>query len=292
MFNGSIAALVTPFDERGGIDPSALDGLVDFHLENGTDGIVVAGTTGESATLNDEEVSAALRQVIRRVDGRLPVLAGTGSCSTAAAVAHTRAAAAEGADAALVVTPYYNRPPQAGLEAHFLAVADASSIPVVLYNVPSRTAVDLLPATAERLAAHPRIVGIKEAVADPARIDELRDRCGTDFCVLSGDDHSCLDAMKHGAAGVISVAANVAPGMMKALCVAARTGSWEEADRIDGRLQPLFAALMTESNPIPVKWALCEMGLIGAGIRLPLRPLDESKRQGLRDVLLDLRLVA
>ena len=291
MFNGSIAALVTPFDTAGEVDLPAFDRLVAFHLENGTRGLVIAGTTGESATLGPEECGELLKYAVERSAGRIPVIAGTGSASTARAVANTVQAQAHGADAALVVTPYYNRPMQAGLFAHFSAVADAVDLPVLLYNVPSRTAVDLQPETVERLAAHPRIVGIKEAVAEPGRVTELRRRCGPDFVVLSGDDGSCLQAMKDGAAGVVSVAANAAPGPMQALCEAAGSGEWDRADALEKALKPLFEALMIETNPIPVKWALFEMGLIGPAVRLPLTELAESRRAPLRNALAELALL-
>ncbi len=291
MFKGSIVALVTPFTEQGEIDSEAVAGLVDFHLSNGTDGLVVAGTTGESAALGAEEFCKVLKQVADRVAGRIPVLAGTGSASTRATIKQTGLAAEYGADAVLVVTPYYVKPPQSGLEAHYQAVADASRIPVVLYNVPSRTAVDMLPATVERLSVHDRIVGVKEAVPDASRIEELCARSGPGFAVLSGDDNSCLDAMKHGAHGVISVAANGVPGQMHELCAAAARHDWNAAGRIDSKLRALFEVLMIESNPIPVKWALFEMGLIGSGVRLPLTRLSKTSQAEVRRVLIELRLL-
>ena len=291
MFNGSIVALITPFTEQGEVDFPALDGLVDFHLENDSDGLVIAGTTGESATLGAEEFSAVLSQVIARVEGRIPVLAGTGSASTRVAIEQTARAAELGADGALVVTPYYNKPTQAGLEAHFTAIADASDLSVVLYNVPSRTSVDLLPETVERLSVHARIAGIKEAVPDASRIKELCARCGPDFAVLSGDDHSCLQAMRQGANGVVSVAANVVPGRMHELCMAAAQLNWPLAARIDLRLKPLFDVLMIETNPIPVKWALFEMNLAGSWARLPLTRLDRKFREPLRQCLIEQELV-
>jgi len=285
MFTGSIVALVTPFTDEGGVDYAALDGLVDFHLEQGSDGLVVAGTTGESATLTRQEFSDLLQAVVRRVGGAVPVLAGTGSAATAVAVEQSRRAAELGADGVLVVTPYYNRPTQAGLEAHFTAVADAIDIPVVLYNVPSRTAVDLLPQTVARLAAHPRIVGLKEAKREPGRVQELLALCAGGFTVLSGDDPACLSAMQSGARGVVSVAANVAPALMHELCSLAAAGDWAAAQGLDDRLQPLFEALALETNPIPVKWALFEMHRVGPQIRLPLTPLDEALRGPLRRCL-------
>jgi 4-hydroxy-tetrahydrodipicolinate synthase len=291
MFTGSIVALVTPFTDEGGVDYSALGRLVDFHLDQGSDALVVAGTTGESATLAKPEFRELLAAVIRSVDGAIPVLAGTGSTATATAVEQTVLAGDLGADGALVVTPYYNRPTQAGLEAHFTAVADASAIPVVLYNVPSRTAVDLLPETVQSLSSHPRIVGIKEAVRDPGRIDELLQRCGTGFTVLSGDDPSCLAALQRGAGGVVSVAANVAPALMRQLCAAAAARDWATAQGIDRRLRPLFDMLAVETNPIPVKWALFEMKRAGPHIRLPLTQLEQAHRRPLRQCLETLELL-
>ena len=291
MFNGSIVALVTPFTEQGEIDFPALDGLVDFHLENDSDGLVIAGTTGESATLSSQEFTEVLSRVIERVEGRIPVLAGTGSASTKAAIEQTGRAAELGADGALVVTPYYNKPTQSGLEAHFTAIADASEIAVILYNVPSRTAVDMLPETVERLSFHARIAGIKEAVPDASRIEELCTRCGPDFAVLSGDDHSCLQAMRQGAHGVVSVAANLVPARIHKLCMAAEQLDWTVAERIDSRLKSLFNVLMIETNPIPVKWALFEMSLAGSRIRLPLTRLDRKFRESVRQCLIEQELV-
>jgi 4-hydroxy-tetrahydrodipicolinate synthase len=291
MFKGSIVALVTPFTEQGEIDFTALDGLVDFHLENGSDGLVIGGTTGESATLDRREFAALLPRVLDRVAGRIPILAGTGSASTRVAIEQTRAAAELGVDGVLVVTPYYNKPTQAGLHAHFSAIADAVDIPVVLYNVPSRTAVDLLPQTVERLCTHAGIVAIKEAVRDTNRIDELCQRCGPEFTILSGDDDSCLDSMRHGARGVVSVVANVAPKQMHELCAAGALGEWDRASGINLRLKALFDVLMIETNPIPVKWALFEMGLVESKVRLPLTRLDKKFREPVRQCLVDLGLI-
>ncbi len=286
MINGSIPALVTPFTEQGGLDLGAVDRLVDFHLENGSDGLVIAGTTGESATLGADEFSALLERALSRVGGRIPVLAGTGSASTRTAVERTKLAADLGADGALVVTPYYNRPTQRGLEAHFSSIADEAGLDILLYNVPSRTSVDMLPETVGRLASHPRIRGVKEAVPSPARIKELLARCGGDFAVLSGDDSSCLAALQSGAQGVISVAANIVPARLHQLCRAAAQEDWPQAERVDSGLKPLFDVLMIETNPIPVKWALFEMGLIQAGLRLPLTRLDRKHREAVRQCLI------
>jgi 4-hydroxy-tetrahydrodipicolinate synthase len=292
MFNGSFVALVTPFTEHGEIDFPALRTLVEFHLQQGSDGLVLSGTTGESVSLSQTEYCDILDRVVEQVSGRIPVIAGTGSASTQRSMEQTRLAAAHGADAALVVTPYYNRPLQRGLEAHFRAVADVSEIPIIVYNVPSRTSVDILPETVASLSAHERIVGIKEAVADTGRVVELLDRCQESFAVLSGDDYSCLQAMKHGAHGVISVAANVVPGPMAELCAAALGEDWKRADSMDSRLKRLFDILMIETNPIPVKWALFEMSLLGPHIRLPMTRLGEEFREPLRQCLQELELLS
>lgn len=295
MFHGSIVALLTPFEECGRIDFHALQRLVSFHIEGGTSALVVAGTTGESATLDRAEFEKLLSEVIRLADGKIPIIAGTGSASTAHAVAQSVRAEQLGASASLVVTPYYNRPMQAGLVEHFKAVADAISIPVLMYNVPSRTSVDLLPETAAELSRHPGIVGLKEAVADIERVEYLVAHCVPGFVVLSGDDPSCLKAMKAGAQGVISVAANVAPREMSDLCAAAAAGDWEYAKDIEDRLGQLYETLALETNPIPVKWAAFEMGLIGPTLRLPLTPLDKRHRlavSGCLERLHDARIAA
>jgi 4-hydroxy-tetrahydrodipicolinate synthase len=291
MFKGCFVALVTPFTERGEIDFSALRGLVDFHLGQGTNGLVIAGTTGESVSLTQTEFCDILDRVVEQVAGRLPVIAGTGSASTRKSVEQTQLAAAHGADAALVVTPYYNRPMQPGLESHFRAVADDSDIPIVLYNVPSRTAVDILPETVARLSEHGQIAGIKEAVADTGRVRELLELCQKSFAVLSGDDGSCLQSMKTGAHGVISVAANVAPGPMAQMCALAHRQDWDRAEGLNSGMQKLFDILMIETNPIPVKWALFEMNLLGPHIRLPMTRLGREFREPLRQCLQELELI-
>lgn len=276
MFQGSIVALVTPMATSGEIDFEALPKLVDFQVANGTSALVVAGTTGEAATLSTEELGSLWSAVVRQVAGAVPVIAGTGSNCTAKAIELTLQAEAAGADAALVVTPYYNRPTQAGLVAHFAAIEEATRLPVILYNVPGRTAVDMQPVTVARLAERTGIVGIKEAVPEISRIRELLQMCGPGFCVLSGDDASCAEAMLNGAAGVVSVATNVAPRQMRRLCDLALGGDRAAATEAAGALQELFAALMAQPNPIPVKWALQRMGLIAGGIRLPLLPLEDE----------------
>lgn len=274
MFRGSIVALVTPMTESGEIDHAAFESLLDWHAEQGTDGVVVLGTTGESPTVTAEEGDELLRRAVRRLGGRLPVIAGTGTNSTATTVEKTRRACEHGVDGVLVVTPYYNKPGQEGLIRHFSAAADASSVPVVLYNVPSRTACDLLPPAVERLSEHPRIVGIKEATGQVARTKEILERCGDDFLVLSGDDATCRELMLAGAQGVISVTANTAPRLMRELCDAALEGDSSGALLVDQQLGPLHRDLFVEANPIPVKWAVARLGLIPPGIRLPLTPLE------------------
>ncbi len=278
MFYGSIVALVTPMDSSGRIDETAFTRLLDFQLENGSSGVVVAGTTGESATLTDDEADRLLELTLGEVDGRVPVIAGTGGPSTARTIARTQRAAALGADAALVVAPSYNRPPQAGLVAHYRAVARQGGLPVLLYNVPARTGVDILPATVAELTDEVGIVAHKEAVGTADRIREQAAVCGGRIDFLSGDDGSCLEAMTSGASGVISVAANVDPARMSRLCNAVAAGDHDLAGEIDRELRPLYRLLGVESNPIPVKWMLCAMGMIDSGIRLPLVPLDSTHR--------------
>lgn len=290
MFHGSIVALLTPFAESGGIDFEALKGLLSLHVEAGTSAVVIGGTTGESATLEPYEFEQLLSEAVRLTDGAIPVIAGTGSASTEHAIRQSLKAESLGAAAVLVVTPYYNRPTQAGLFEHYRAVADAVSIPLIMYNVPSRTSVDLLPETAAELARHPGIAGLKEAVADPARIRYIVEHCGPDFDVLSGDDPSCLEAMRAGARGVISVAANIAPRQMSELCEVAAVGDWGRAERINDRLARLYETLAFETNPIPVKWAAFEMGLAGPMIRLPLTPLDAKFRDAVGECLDELQI--
>lgn len=278
MFRGSLVALVTPMTESGDVDHVAFGRLLDWHARQGTDGIVIAGTTGESPTVTAAEAAELLQIAVQRIGGRMPVIAGTGGNSTAESIERTRAACELGVDGVLVVTPYYNRPPQEGLYRHFSLVADASSVPLILYNVPSRTACDLLPETVERLSFHPQIIGIKEATGSVERGAEILRRCGDDFLLLSGDDASCRELIGAGAQGVITVTGNVAPRMMHEMVDAALADDPAGARELDGRLAGLHTALFVESNPIPVKWALGRLGLIGPGIRLPLVPLAESNQ--------------
>ena len=274
MFEGSIPALVTPMGEDGSIDFGAWEKLLDFHLAAGTDGVVVGGTTGESPVLERGEIEELIRRAKSQIGGRIPVIAGSGTNSTAGSVALSRAAEAAGADALLVVTPYYNKPTQEGLFQHFSAVADAVDIPVILYNVPGRTACDMLADTVARLSQHPRIVGVKEATGDVARGVAILRQSRPGFLLLSGDDPTAAELIRIGARGVISVTANVAARAMHELCAAGLAGRHGEAMAINERLIPLHKALFVESNPIPVKWAVHRLGLIGPGIRLPLTPLS------------------
>jgi 4-hydroxy-tetrahydrodipicolinate synthase len=276
MFSGSLVAIVTPMTLDGSLDWPAWDRLLDFHMKEGTDGIVVAGTTGESPVLSLEEIEELTRRAVARCAGKLKVVVGAGTHSTAATVARTRDLSRLGADAVMLVTPYYNKPPQEGLYRHFSAAADASAVPVILYNVPSRTGVDLLPATVARLARHPQIVAVKEATAQLSRARELLSLVPADFAVLSGDDASAIDFLAAGAKGVISVTANVAPRRMHEACAAALSGDLAVARAIDADLQPLHRDLFVDASPIPVKWAVARMGLIGNAIRLPLVELTPA----------------
>ena len=279
MLSGSMVALVTPMKPSGAVDWAALEGLVAWHLESGTQGIVPMGTTGESATLTTQEHLEVIQRVIDIVARQVPVVAGTGSNATAEAIHQTREAHRLGADACLVVTPYYNRPTAEGLYQHYKAIATACDAQIVLYNVPPRTACDLLPETVARLASLPNVIGIKEACGDPSRITVLRELCGEGFILLSGEDGQNLQMMRLGAVGAISVTANVLPRQMAEFCGAFLRGDRARAEAIDAALQPVHAALFVETSPAPAKWALHAMGKIDVGIRLPLVPLSESRRE-------------
>ena len=286
MFQGSLVALVTPMREDGAIDEGGMQRLIDFHVDNHSDALVVVGTTGESATLDEAEHCQLLRRTVEMAAGRIPVIAGTGANSTREAIDLTRCAMDAGVDACLLVTPYYNKPTQEGLYRHYRAVAEAVPIPQILYNVPGRTAVDMLPETVERLAPIDNIIGIKEATSDMARARQLIACCGERLDIYSGDDATAMELMLLGGKGNISVTANVAPQAMHDMCAAALAGDRATASAINAPLEGLHESLFIESNPIPVKWALAEMGLIPAGIRLPLTPLasgyHETVRQALR----------
>ncbi|WP_257287242.1 4-hydroxy-tetrahydrodipicolinate synthase [Endozoicomonas sp. SESOKO2] len=291
MITGSLVALVTPMQDDGEPDWERLQKLVEFHVEEGTDGIVAVGTTGESATLTVQEHCEVIKRIVRQVDGRIPVIAGTGGNSTQEAVLLTAEAKILGADACLLVTPYYNKPTQEGLYLHFKTIADAVAIPQILYNVPGRTAVDMLPETVARLSGHENIVGIKEATGILERGIEIRQLCGDDFAIYSGDDATGMEMMLQGANGVISVTNNLAPRKMHEMCVAALDGDRATAEAINAKLDELHQKLFVEANPIPVKWALSKMGLIGEGIRLPLTPLSESYHSDLREALKQAELI-
>ena len=285
MIAGSMVALVTPMDAQGRLDWDALSKLVDFHLQEGTNAIVAVGTTGESATLDVNEHIEVIRHVVKQVAGRIPVIAGTGANSTREAIELTTNAKAAGADACLLVTPYYNKPTQEGLYQHFKAIAEAVDIPQILYNVPGRTACDMLPATVIRLSTVPNIIGIKEATGDLTRVPAILAGVNSDFLVYSGDDATAVELILLGGKGNISVTANVAPRDMSDLCAAAMRGDADTARALHEKLMPLNKTLFIESNPIPVKWALHEMGLMPDGIRLPLTWLSEACHEPLRQAL-------
>ena len=270
MVKGSLVALVTPFDQHNRVDYASLKRLIDFHVAEGSDGLVIAGTTGESATLSRDEHLALIARAVEFADGRLPILAGTGSNSTAHTVNLSVAVGDTGIDAYLIVVPYYNKPGQEGMFRHFSAVADAVAKPVMLYNVPGRTVADLLPETVGRLADHENIFAIKEATGDIGRLRDIQALVNDDFGLFSGDDFTALAFLQQGGHGVVTVSGNVAPAKMSELCRLATSGKPDEAKVIDDSLQVLNKALFLESNPIPVKWAVSRMGLISPGIRLPL----------------------
>ncbi len=272
MFSGSMVALVTPMRSDGEVDNAALDRLVEFHIEGGTSAIVAVGTTGESPTLSVEEHIGVVRHCVERAAKRIPIIAGTGANSTSEAIELTQLARDVGAAASLSVTPYYNKPTQEGLFLHYQAIAAAVDIPIILYNVPGRTGCDLKPETVERLSSIPRIVGLKEAPSIE-RNRELLTRVGGRIALFSGDDDLACESVLMGYSGVISVTANIAPRQVAAVIKAALAGDRKEARRLDAALQHLHKAMFVESNPIPVKWAMARLGLIGDGIRLPLTPL-------------------
>jgi len=285
MFSGSMVALVTPMHANGEVDQTSLEKLVEFHIENGTDAIVAMGTTGESATLNEKEHCQVIKQVVSISDNRIPVIAGTGANSTTEAIELTQCAMESGADACLLVTPYYNKPTQEGLYQHFKKVAENVAIPQILYNVPGRTAVDMLPETVARLSGIANIIGIKEATGDLQRGKQIIDECGDKLDVYSGDDATAMELILLGAKGDISVTANITPKAMHDMCSAALTGDRARATEINNQLLALHSKLFVESNPIPVKWALYDMGLIPEGIRLPLTTLDSQYHDIVRDAI-------
>ncbi len=286
MITGSLVAMVTPMcSDTLEVDWDALEKLVAWHVEQGTDAIVAVGTTGESATLDVQEHVATIAAVVEHAAGQLAVIAGTGANSTSEAVALTRGAQHAGADACLLVTPYYNKPGQEGLYLHHKAIAETVDVPQILYNVPGRTACDMLPETVRRLAEIPNIVGIKEATGDLDRARELIETTPDDFAIYSGDDETAVELMLLGGQGNISVTANVAPRLMAEMCRLALAGEAEAARAIHQQLLPVHKAMFVESNPIPVKWAVAEMGLMQHGIRLPLTPLNKNYRADVREAL-------
>jgi len=285
MIKGSIVAIVTPMFEDGSLDKDGLRKLIDWHVEEGTDGIVIVGTTGESATVTPEEHVELIKLTVDHVAGRIPVIAGSGGNSTAEAIALTRAAKEVGADASLQVVPYYNRPTQEGMYRHFKAIAEAVDLPVILYNVPGRTVADMSNETIARLSTIPNIVGVKDATGNIGRGIELLRMVDKSFAVYSGDDPTAMTLMFCGGAGNISVTANVAPRAMHELCVAAMAGDVKRAVEINNRVLDLHAKLFVEPNPVPVKWALAEMGKMPSGLRLPLAPLSEPFHDTVRGAL-------
>ena len=291
MISGSIVALVTPMLDDGAVDWKSLDSLLEMHLREGTDAIVVMGTTGESATLAAQEHYQVVAHTVKKVAGEIPVIAGTGSNSTAVAIKTTAAAQTDGADACLLVTPYYNKPSQEGLYQHYKSIAEAVSIPQILYNVPGRTGVDLLPETVGRLADIDNIIGIKEATGDLHRGREVLDICAGRMAVYSGDDETAAELMLMGGSGNVSVTANVAPALLAKLCALAMAGEEKAARALSDKLQPLNEAMFLQSNPIPVKWALACQGRIGSHLRLPLTELAPAYHEQVSTALRELGLL-
>ncbi len=283
---GSMVAIATPMQLNGDIDYVSLERLIEFHILNKTDVIVSVGTTGESATLNFKEHESVIKKTLEIVDGRLPVIAGTGANSTSEAIELTKKSKELGADACLLVTPYYNKPTQQGLYEHYKKIADSVSIPQILYNVPGRTSVDMLPDTVYRLSSHPNIIGIKEATGAEARSKELLEKCSENISIFTGDDKTSMRDMLLGFKGNISVTANIAPNQMHRMCKYATEGNKKEAEIINNKVDILHDSLFLESNPIPVKWALNKMRLIEKGIRLPLTWLDSKYHKPLEDAII------
>jgi 4-hydroxy-tetrahydrodipicolinate synthase len=285
LVSGSQLAIVTPFRDDGEIDWPAWSRLLDWHASSGTTGVVVGGTTGESPTISDAELAELTQRARAQLGSRVQIIVGCGTNSTAGTVERVRHFSSLGVDGVLLVTPAYNRPSQEGLFRHYEAAAQASAVPVILYNVPSRTAVDLLPETVARLARLPRIVGIKEAVASMQRVRDLAAQCPPGFGLLSGDDATAREAIRNGATGVISVTGNAAPALMSQMVAAARAGDESHAAELDARLAGLHQALFLEANPIPVKWAMERMGLIRGRLRLPLTPLAQRHHSAVEAAL-------
>ncbi len=285
MFKGSLVAIVTPMTEDGGLDLDRFRSLIDFHIAQGTDGIVVVGTTGESPTVDFEEHHLLMQTAVDHIAGRIPVIAGTGANSTREAIDLSVYAKNAGVDACLSVAPYYNKPTQEGLYQHFKAIAEAVDIPHILYNVPGRTVADIANDTALQLAQIPNIIGIKDATGDIGRGSDLLQRAPSDFFIYSGDDVSALALLLLGGHGIISVTANVAPKLMHDMCIAAFSGDLNNARAINNKLLRLHVDLFVEANPIPVKWAVAQMGYVSSGIRLPLTPLSSKYHQLVREAM-------
>ena len=290
---GSLVALVTPMIPNGDVDYAALDNLIDWHINKGTNGIVSVGTTGESATVNIKEHLEVIEHTVKYVNSRIPVIAGTGANSTSEAIELTKESKHMGADFSLLVTPYYNKPNQNGLIQHYTKIANEVDLPQILYNVPSRTACDIEPSSVKILSEHKNIVGIKEAVDDPKRIDDLIEISlnNEDFLLYSGDDPSFLSMLKKGGDGVISVAANVVPDYISNICSSALEKKFDIAEELDNKLSTLYELLFIESNPIPVKWMLYKMELIQKSIRLPLIELDKKYHENILSEMLKLNLL-
>ena len=285
MFKGSLVALATPFDSDNRVDYASLKGLIEFHVSEGTDGLVIAGTTGEAATLTKSEHEDLIARAVELVDGRMPVIAGTGSNSTQQTIDLSLAVADSGIDAYLVVVPYYNKPMQDGMVGHFSAIADAVEKPVMMYNVPGRTVADMQADTVARLAQHENIFGIKEATGDIDRLREIKALVDNDFMLYSGDDFTALEFLENGGHGIVTVSGNVVPGAIARLCKLAAAGDLEQARALDETLHALNDALFIESNPIPVKWALHQMGLMSPELRLPLTEFAEQYHEQMRAAL-------
>ena len=285
MIKGSLVALVTPFDGQDRVDYASLKRLVDFHIEQGTNALVIAGTTGESPTLRRSEHIELNGRVLEIADGRIPVIAGTGSNSTFQSVQLSKAVADSRLAAYMAVVPYYNKPTQEGLYRHYMSIADAIEKPLLMYNVPGRTVADMLPETIARLAKHDNIFGVKEATGDIDRLREIQALVSDDFVLYSGDDFTALPFIEQGGHGVVTVSGNVAPRQMATMCRLALDGKTNEAKAIDDTLQPLNKMLFVESNPIPVKWAVAEMGLMEGHIRLPLTPFSEQYHEDMRSAM-------
>ena len=291
MFKGSLVAIATPMYEDGSLDFKSMEKLIEFHISNKTDAIVAVGTTGESATLDFNEHSEVIKTTIGIINKRIPVIAGSGANSTSEAIELTQKSKELGADACLLVTPYYNKPTQNGLYCHYKKIADEVSIPQILYNVPGRTSVDMLPDTVYKLSSHPNIIGIKEASGDLSRSSELLEKCSENISIFTGDDKTSMRDILMGFDGNISVTANITPLEMHNMCMYAKNGDKNNAEIINNKLDALHDKIFVESNPIPVKWALHRMGLIKKGIRLPLTWMDKKFEESLETSLIEAGII-